>query len=310
MVKPSTRVFWKEARSRPGGSFWEAVHGLFYMKWPELYISVGLGRHPAARMLRKPAWGIGRALGLWGEDAGERFADTYHGKVMPLTEMTRLIRVGRPLRLEVPEKVLPYHMARDIILDNPGDLVLLRCPCRATAEKPCEPLDVCIIVGRPFSDFLLEHHPDKTRRITVDEAVDVVRAEQKRGHVSHAFFKEAALGRFYAICNCCACCCGALEAHRQGTPMLASSGYVAVADPDACSGCGGCAKLCAFSAIAMQGEGKGEARPAIDEERCLGCGICAMHCKKKAIRLERDPSKPAPLRLDLPEHEIRHGESA
>ena len=35
------------------------------------------------------------------------------------------------------------------------------------------------------------------------------------------------LGRFYAICNCCKCCCGAMQAHLNGVPMLASSGYVA-----------------------------------------------------------------------------------
>lgn len=307
MIKPSTRNFWKAARSRPGGSFWEAVHGLFYMEWPELYISVGLGRHPLSRILRTPAWNIGKALGLWGEDVGMGFADTYHGKVMPLPEMTRLLRVGRPLRLEVPEKVLPYHMARDIILDNPDDLVLLRCPCRATVEKPCEPLEVCIIVGRPFAEFLLEHHPDKTRRITVDEAVEVVRAEQKRGHVSHAFFKEAVLGRYYAICNCCACCCGAMEAHRRGTPMLASSGYVAVWNTDACVGCGTCAKLCPFSAITMSGPEEEGARQVIDVERCMGCGICALHCAKEALRLERDPSKPAPL--ELPGSDVRRGAS-
>jgi hypothetical protein len=25
-------------------------------------------------------------------------------------------------------------------------------------------------------------------------------------------YKDAMLGRFYAICNCCSCCCGAMEA--------------------------------------------------------------------------------------------------
>jgi hypothetical protein len=26
------------------------------------------------------------------------------------------------------------------------------------------------------------------------------------------YYKDAMLGRFYAICNCCACCCGAMQA--------------------------------------------------------------------------------------------------
>ena len=55
------------------------------------------------------------------------------------------------------------------------------------------------------------------------------------------FSKQAMLGRFYAICNCCACCCGAISAHRHGTPMLISSGYVASVDESACVACGTCA---------------------------------------------------------------------
>lgn len=59
-------------------------------------------------------------------------------------------------------------------------------------------------------------------------------------------YKDAMLGRFYAICNCC---CGAMEAQRNGTPMLASSGYVAVVDADLCAACGSCADVCQFAAI-------------------------------------------------------------
>ena len=44
LTKESTRAFWKAALERPGGSFREALHGLFYLKWPEFYIKVGLGR--------------------------------------------------------------------------------------------------------------------------------------------------------------------------------------------------------------------------------------------------------------------------
>lgn len=297
--KPSTRAFWKAARQRPGGGFWEALHGLIYLKWPETYIKVGLGRSRTARMLQAPIYQLGRLFGLWNKDSKSRFADTYHGKAVPLEEASRLILIDRPVNTEIPEKVLPYSLARDIILENPADLALLNCPCRATAAEPCQPADVCIIAGQPFVDFVLEHHPEKSRRVTVDEAVRIVREEQKHGHVSHAFFKEAVLGRYYAICNCCPCCCGAMEAYRNGVPMLASSGYVAAVEYDICTGCGICAKKCPFAAIRMEThDNSGRKKPVIDTDACLGCGVCTFQCHAAALRLEADPLKPAPLRLD------------
>ena len=295
-LRPSTRAFWQAARQRPGSGVGEALHGLMYLKWPEIYIRTGLGRGLAAKILREPAAWLCRVFGLWKSDSGRRFADTYHGKVMPAPDITRLIRVNRSLDIHVPEKVLPYALARDIILDNPADLALLDCPCRSTAKNPCLPLDVCIIVGRHIVDFVLEHHPAKSRRVTADEAVAVVEAAHGRGHVSHAFFKEAVLGRYYAICNCCTCCCGAMQAHRSGVPMLASSGYVAVFEKaEKCLRCGLCAKICPFDAISARTNGKDRPLPRISTDACLGCGLCVMRCPTEALRLERDPDKPAPL---------------
>ncbi len=117
--------------------------------------------------------------------------------------------------------------------------------------------------------------------------------EDKRGHVHHAFFKDAMLGRFYAICNCCKCCCGAMQAHRNGTPMLASSGYVAKVDQTRCVVCGTCAKYCQFEAVTFINGVK-----EIDAEKCLGCGVCIPKCTKKALTLERDTSRGIPLELD------------
>jgi heterodisulfide reductase subunit A-like polyferredoxin len=63
--------------------------------------------------------------------------------------------------------------------------------------------------------------------------------------------KDAMLGRFYAICNCCACCCGAMQAHQHGTPMLASSGFVGQVDAALCAACGSCADSCQFAVISV-----------------------------------------------------------
>jgi ferredoxin len=137
-----------------------------------------------------------------------------------------------------------------------------------------------------------EHHPKRSRWISQSEAVDILRAEQERGHVSHAFFKDAMLDRFYAICNCCSCCCGAMQAHQNGTPMLAASGYVAAVDADLCTVCGLCADYCQFAALSVNGDGA-----TVDIAACMGCGVCVAHCPQEAISLQRDSAQGEPLEI-------------
>jgi ferredoxin len=220
------------------------------------------------------------------------FADTYHGKVVPLDAATQLVTVGEEIELRNLEKVIPYALARDIVFRNPDHIVVLDCPCRASRPNPCLPLDVCLIIGEPFAGFVAEHHPKRSRWITSAEAIEILHAEDERGHVHHAFFKDAMLGRFYAICNCCACCCGAMQAHQNGTPMLASSGYISHVDADLCVGCGICADACQFGALSVQDD-----TAIVDIAACMGCGVCVTRCTEGALALTRCPSRGEPLEI-------------
>jgi ferredoxin len=221
------------------------------------------------------------------------FADTYHGKVVTLESAVRLVSVQQPVELRDLEHAIPYVLARDIVLKNPDHIVVLECPCRAVRANPCTPLDVCLIVGEPFASFVAEHHGRRSRWITSGEAVEILAAEHERGHVHHAFFKDAMLGRFYAICNCCSCCCGAMQAQRNGVPMLAASGYVCRTDAERCIGCGTCAEHCQFKAISVNGHA------TVDRDACMGCGVCVNKCEQGALVLVRDKSKGVPLELDV-----------
>jgi MinD superfamily P-loop ATPase len=110
--------------------------------------------------------------------------------------------------------------------------------------------------------------------------------------VHHAFFKDAMLGRYYAICNCCACCCGAMQAQRRGTPMLASSGYICRLDESLCIGCGECVSSCQFNALILDSP-----TSRVDPAKCMGCGVCVSHCTQEALSLERESSKGEPLEI-------------
>jgi ferredoxin len=306
LIRPSTRTMYQEGRHVPGYSFLDWVHGYVYARWPYLYIGTAVGEHPLARVLgpvvgwigswiESRAWDVGssRSPELPSAGDGVSFADTYHGKVMPLESAKRLVTVGQEIDLRDLERVIPYALARDIVLHDPDHIVALDCPCRVSRPEPCLPLDVCLIVGEPFASFVAEHHPKRSRWITQAEAVDILRAEQERGHVHHAFFKDAMLGRFYAICNCCSCCCGAMQAWRNDVPMLASSGYVSQVDADRCVGCGTCADICPFGAVVER-----DGLAVVDAELCMGCGVCVAKCEQGALSLVRDTSKGEPLEIE------------
>jgi ferredoxin len=294
LVRPSTWAFAREARRTPGYSFFDWLHGYVYGRWPYLYIGIGTGEHPLARVVGPLVRQLGRLFPPRSPDGADHvtFADTYHGKVVPLEAAKQLVTVEEEISLTDLEQVIPYALARDIVLQNPDHIVVLDCPCRAARPNPCRPLDVCLVIGEPFASFVAEHHPRRSRWITPQEAVEIIHAEDERGHVHHAFFKDAMLGRFYAICNCCACCCGAMHAWRRGTPMLASSGYVSRVAADLCVGCGICADFCQFDAISVD-----DGMAAVDTAACMGCGVCVSKCPEGALSLLRDPTRGEPLEI-------------
>jgi Pyruvate/2-oxoacid:ferredoxin oxidoreductase delta subunit len=301
-ISPSTRAFIREARRTPGYGLLDFLHGYVYARWVYLYIGIGTGEHRTVRLFGFLVPLLKRLLHFRPPDtradpAGGAitFADTYHGKVVPLAAARQLVTINRPVRLTGLEHVIPYPLARDLVIQNPDRIALMECPCRRSRPNPCLPLDVCLIVGEPFVGFVIEHYPRRARRVDAAEAVAVLKAEARRGHVHHAFFKEALFGRFYAICNCCACCCGAMQAMRNGVPMLVSSGYVSRLEEAArCAQCGLCAQGCQFGAITWEAGGY----PVMDAALCMGCGVCVQRCARKALALVRDPAKPAPLELD------------
>jgi len=293
-MKKSTRDFIREAGKTRNYSFWDLLHGYVYMRWVYQYISIGKGDHPFSRV-------IGGIAGFFHRffpkndptPDGRGFADGYHGKAIPLETAKALVSIQKEIKLDQLEQVIPFERARDIILKNPGHIAVIDCPCRKGMDHPCEPLDVCMIIGEPFVSFVMDHHPDSSRMVTPEEARQILEDENRRGHVSHAFFKDAVLNRFYAICNCCSCCCGAMKAQRNGTPMVISSGYVSQVDESACVLCAACVDVCQFGALSLI------ETLEIDVDLCMGCGVCVNHCPSGALSLVLDPSKPAPLTIEM-----------
>jgi Pyruvate/2-oxoacid:ferredoxin oxidoreductase delta subunit len=212
---------------------------------------------------------------------------------MPLAAARQLLTVQQPIRIPDLEQVIPYPRARSLILQNPDHIVVMVCPCRAAKENPCQPLDVCLVIGEPFASFMLEHHPTRARLITQEQAVKILEEQDAQGRVHHAFFQDTMLGRLFGLCNCCSCCCGAMKAHRNGTPMLASSGYLAHIDEDECIACSDCIGYCQFEALNLV-----DRSMCVDKEKCMGCGVCVSKCPQEAITLHLEPNKGVPLEIN------------
>lgn len=234
--------------------------------------------------------------------------DIYHAKVVNVMDAVKLVTQTENLNLPLPEKVVPWKIARDVILQNPQSLAVGPCGCRLGSDNPCipNPAEVCLMVGDPAASFITDSNP-RFRRINQDEAVKILEDAHKRGDVHCAYFKREIGSRFFAICNCCKCCCmgikswnmtGGLATHMLS--LLSPSGYVAVVSED-CNGCGACENSCNFDAIKFDNAAQ---RPVIDLMKCMGCGGCESSCSVGAISLKLDSTKDQPLDLDRLKKEL------
>jgi heterodisulfide reductase subunit A-like polyferredoxin len=81
-----------------------------------------------------------------------------------------------------------------------------------------------------------------------------------------------------------------MNAWNNGTPMLASSGFVAQVEESLCAGCSNCSSYCQFNAISVD-----NGYAVINDDACMGCGVCVSKCTQEAITLVTDPSRGEPL---------------
>jgi hypothetical protein len=83
------------------------------------------------------------------------------------------------------------------------DLYVGPCSCRQVFHNCDHPVEAEIMLGKGHNPFV-EGRKGNYRRITVAEARDVLDAARKRGLVATIIKCNE---DFYAICNCCTCCC-------------------------------------------------------------------------------------------------------
>ena len=218
------------------------------------------------------------------------------------TKLGRVFVNEPVLMTEKTNHILDYERATHII-EEADFIGVGTCFCRHKNYHlgiPCRqnaPMETCLTFGNVARS--LAEHGGYTRPIDKSEAKEIL--EMCYGY-NLVQMGENVREHPAFMCNCCGCCCEALETVRRFSPMqpIATTNYIPKINYNDCVSCGKCEKVCPILAISMLennlpvSDSKEEKpakkrRPVIDESICLGCGVCARNCPKKAITLQRRP---------------------
>jgi len=190
-------------------------------------------------------------------------------------------------RVEVPDEFVLPSQSVDEIIDKFDEIAVGHCFCRQRQNvlgNPCAtdaPVLNCFTFGKSARHTVAQGF---SRMVTKEEARQIMREAEEAGLVHKAFHPGSNVSRpETSICNCCKDCCDTLNLWRDGAfPLINSTYYLSVIDPDLCSGCGVCVERCPTDAIRLNDEGTAER----DENSCFGCGVCARFCPEGAISLK------------------------
>jgi Na+-translocating ferredoxin:NAD+ oxidoreductase subunit B len=186
--------------------------------------------------------------------------------------------------IQVDTEVLPYERASQI-LEQAQDWGVQDCICRKQQKllgKGCEhAVEACMVFG-PLPGSLAGR--PGTRRLTKEEAYDLLRQTEEAGLVHTVGNRQKDLNY---ICNCCTCGCAILRALATfGQAGAAHSDFRSVVDEKACAGCELCVERCQFGALTVT---DGVCR--VNAFKCFGCGLCVASCPDGALSLVRKPAE-------------------
>lgn len=197
----------------------------------------------------------------------------------------KVIPVGKTLEL-AEEFVVPSQTVEEII-NKFDDIAVGYCFCRQRRSLLGDPCSIgaptlnCFTFGKSARHTVAQGF---AKKVSKQQALEIMHAAEEAGLIHKAFHpgsRESSPET--SICNCCKDCCDTLQLWRNGTlPLINSTFYLSVIDPEACTGCGICVERCPTDAISLNEAGWAQR----DESACLGCGVCSRFCPEGAIALK------------------------
>ena len=209
------------------------------------------------------------------------------------TQIGRILVRESALSAEQSLHVLDFERASEIIRDA-SHIGIGLCYCRHKKQHlgtACQaPLDLCMSFNLA-AESLIRH--GYARGVDSTECLELLHSACERSLVQ---FAENARQGVNFICNCCGCCCEALNAARRFGHLhpVHTSNFIAEVDAAGCKGCGRCVAACPVDVISLateQPDGFGRKTARIDESLCLGCGLCSASCPFDALNLKARPQR-------------------
>jgi ferredoxin len=294
-VKESTKILMK----KHGWRVDRAIHNYVYFRWYYPYVKL-------VSLLLVPLRSLTWLKPL--KFAGDMAFNRYHAKLISGGDAKKIFTLNEDVSLvsDRTRRIIPFKYAHKIIFKDPEYVAVMDCPCKKSFKAPAETINSCLVVGSGTGRFWVENLKKyNSRKITQQEALDLIRHYRGKGYVTQAFFKVATGGSTGVICNCHPDSCVSLNAssitrkiHKDLT-MNAKSGYSVRHDHAKCALCGACVTACHFNAIRIDAKGR-----IYERGECMGCDLCVERCPNGALSLYIDPEKPLPLDMDLVRGEI------
>jgi NAD-dependent dihydropyrimidine dehydrogenase PreA subunit len=136
-------------------------------------------------------------------------------------------------------------------------------------------------------------HAESLERIDASEAMDQIRGFEDQGLMHSIWtFKTPFIA---GICNCDRSGCMAMiSTVSHDVKVMFRAEYVVEIDPERCTGCRACLRLCQFGALSYSAANR---KAVVDLQACYGCGVCRAACKQDAIRLRPREEVPEVARV-------------
>ncbi len=203
---------------------------------------------------------------------------------------------GDPVKIIVDEtfekpvdRILPTQEVNELI-EKFDEIAVGHCFCRHHKDlsgHPCKQTDLretCFTFGKSARYTSSQGF---ARMISKEEALEIIRQCEADGLVHKAFHPNFDIHKDEtSLCNCCRCCC-AESVENMFLPIANATNFLAVIDPDLCTGCGTCVEKCHTGAAYLDKDGLAKRDPKL----CIGCGVCAAFCPEEAISLKKGDTR-------------------